>query len=151
MLNYLLHYHATSSTDYSEYYCCNQLRIGPHNWYPEETDVVVVTEKCWNKYCFQIYLQPPPRDTWNGDIKGYYVGYKTAASNEPYNFQLLEVPRGYDKGLSFTILDLREFTKYTVVIQAFNDIGKGPLSSEILVMTGEDGKETWLFVNVAFH
>lgn len=52
---------------------------------------------------------------------------------------MLEIPEGYDKGLSFTIDNLKEKTKYSIVVQAFNDHGKGPMSRDVVAMTSEGG------------
>lgn len=53
---------------------------------------------------------------------------------------MLEVPEGYNRGLSYTLSELNEFTRYAVIVQAFNDFGKGPASQEIHIMTTEDGE-----------
>ena len=34
---------------------------------------------------------------------------------------------------------LKTYSKYAVVVQAFNRVGAGPKSSPVLVMTSEDG------------
>lgn len=97
----------------------------------------------------RVSWQPPPRHAWNGNIRGYHVGHRVFGNGEPevasrpaaavnsYEYELLEVPEGYDKGLTFTVSHLKEFTQYGIVVQAFNDQGKGPLSNEVLAMTSE--------------
>ena len=41
------------------------------------------------------------------------------------------------------LMDLKKFRKYGIVIQAFNEKGPGPLSSEIVAQTLEDGKKKY--------
>ena len=41
--------------------------------------------------------------------------------------------------LSLSLANLKKYTKYSVVVQAYNRLGAGPRSEEINVMTGEDG------------
>ena len=36
--------------------------------------------------------------------------------------------------------NLRKFTKYSILLQAYNSIGAGPRSDEIVVSTAEDGE-----------
>jgi len=38
-----------------------------------------------------------------------------------------------------TLTNLKKFHKYGVVVQAFNEKGPGPLSTEVVVQTFEDG------------
>lgn len=39
----------------------------------------------------RVTWEPPARDLWNGNILGYYVGYRTHAHAADYNFQTVEV------------------------------------------------------------
>lgn len=34
--------------------------------------------------------KPPEREDWNGEIQGYYVGYKLSSSDKPYLFETVE-------------------------------------------------------------
>uniref|UniRef100_T1JP33 Down syndrome cell adhesion molecule-like protein Dscam2 n=1 Tax=Strigamia maritima TaxID=126957 RepID=T1JP33_STRMM len=85
----------------------------------------------------KISWEPPVKDQWNGIIRGYYVGYKVVGSTAPYTFKLIEVPDDYMNTLSLTITDLVKFTHYSIVVQAFNDGGKGPMSKEVVAVTSE--------------
>ncbi|GAB6020910.1 hypothetical protein CHUAL_003555 [Chamberlinius hualienensis] len=96
-----------------------------------------ITVQPHNGRSLRVSWKPPMRSTWNGAIIGYYVGYREAATSQPYDYHLLEIPEGYDKGLSYALNELKEFTSYSVVVQAFNEHGKGPLSEEVLAMTSE--------------
>uniref|UniRef100_T1III8 Down syndrome cell adhesion molecule-like protein Dscam2 n=1 Tax=Strigamia maritima TaxID=126957 RepID=T1III8_STRMM len=86
----------------------------------------------------RITWKAPRKETWNGAIRGYNIGYRVDGSNEPYEFSALEVPEDYNEDLIYQIAKLRKYTMYTVVIQAYNDKGVGPLSEQTVVMTSED-------------
>uniref|UniRef100_T1IT85 Down syndrome cell adhesion molecule-like protein Dscam2 n=1 Tax=Strigamia maritima TaxID=126957 RepID=T1IT85_STRMM len=87
---------------------------------------------------FRITWKPPRKDTWNGIIRGYNIGYRVNGSYAPYEFSALEVPEDYTEDLIYQITNLHKYTMYTVVIQVYNDKGVGPLTEPILVMTSED-------------
>lgn len=76
----------------------------------------------------------------HGSIRGYYVGYKTSGTNDPFIYKTVEVRDGQDRSVDIT--QLRQATKYSVVVQAFNDKGAGPLSDEVAVRTLEFGAWT---------
>lgn len=42
---------------------------------------------------------------------------------------------------------LSKFTRYSVVVQAYNEVGQGPLSEPVSAQTLEDGKN----LNYLFH
>uniref|UniRef100_T1IJ61 Down syndrome cell adhesion molecule-like protein Dscam2 n=1 Tax=Strigamia maritima TaxID=126957 RepID=T1IJ61_STRMM len=87
---------------------------------------------------FRITWKPPRKDTWNGIIRGYNIGYRINGSYGPYEFSALEVPEDYMEDLIYQITNLHKYTMYNVVIQVYNDKGVGPLTEPILVMTSED-------------
>ncbi|XP_075553715.1 cell adhesion molecule Dscam1-like [Dermacentor variabilis] len=77
--------------------------------------------------------KPPPRDTWNGVLKGYYVGYRAAESSQPYSFKTVEtVVNGSQE---VTLVGLTKSSRYSVIVKAFNAIGSGPPSEALLVYT----------------
>jgi hypothetical protein len=43
-----------------------------------------------DEHTLQVTWQPPPREEWNGDIQGYYIGYKLTDSQDPYLFETVE-------------------------------------------------------------
>lgn len=45
-----------------------------------------------------------------------------------------------EDGGEFILADLIKFKKYSIVLQAFNEVGNGPLSEQITAQTMEDGK-----------
>uniref|UniRef100_T1JJ45 Fibronectin type-III domain-containing protein n=1 Tax=Strigamia maritima TaxID=126957 RepID=T1JJ45_STRMM len=85
----------------------------------------------------KVSWEAPHPQLRNGIIKGYNIGYRIASSSGPYQFRMLEVPEDYTATLSLPINDLHKFTQYSVVVQAFNDGGKGPLSKQVIAVTSE--------------
>lgn len=82
---------------------------------------------------------PPLLEFRNGEIQGYNIGYKTASLQSlSYNFTSISGD-GEDGSGETTLINLSKFTRYSIVAQAFNQIGVGPLSEPISVQTMEDG------------
>ncbi|XP_060529793.1 cell adhesion molecule Dscam2 isoform X46 [Cylas formicarius] len=91
-----------------------------------------------DQHSLVVYWKPPLRDHWNGDIQGYYVGYKLANTDKPYLFETVEFPREEEnKEHYLKISNLKTYTQYSVVVQAFNKVGAGPTSEEIKATTAE--------------
>ena len=71
---------------------------------------------------------------------GYYIGYKknTHGDYKPYMFETVEFikEQGHEHQLQISNLEAYS-TEYAVVVQAFNKIGQGPMSDEVLVHTGK--------------
>lgn len=99
----------------------------------------------------RVTWRSPPIENWNGEIKGYYLGYrKTREPNFPYVYTFVPVhPEGSNlkvrptvatskKEIAFHEHFIRQLTKgteYTIVIKAYNSAGSGPQSHEILAHT----------------
>lgn len=49
-----------------------------------------------DQHSITVYWKPPLREHWNGDIQGYYVGYKLANTDKPFLFETVEFPREED-------------------------------------------------------
>ncbi|XP_050305187.1 cell adhesion molecule Dscam2 isoform X11 [Anthonomus grandis grandis] len=99
------------------------------------TDIRVEAE---DQHTLVVYWKPPARDHWNGDIQGYYVGYKLANTDKPYLFETVEFPREEEgKEHHLKITNLKTYTQYSVVVQAFNKVGAGPTSEEYKANTAE--------------
>ncbi|UYV70833.1 hypothetical protein LAZ67_8000776 [Cordylochernes scorpioides] len=87
----------------------------------------------------RVTWRPPARELWNGAIKGYYVGYKVVDSTDSYLYKTLEVGRGGGSAQETVALSLlRRYTRYSVLVQAYNAMGAGPRSDEVVVRTLED-------------
>ena len=76
--------------------------------------------------------KPPLREHWNGPILGYYVGYKKTIDGDD---KLYLIRHGGNFEHKIKISNLEVHTEYAVIVQAFNRMGQGPISDEILVHT----------------
>ncbi|XP_041449105.1 LOW QUALITY PROTEIN: Down syndrome cell adhesion molecule-like protein Dscam2 [Drosophila obscura] len=90
-----------------------------------------------NQTTMRVTWKPPTRTEWNGEILGYYVGYKLSNTNSSYVFETINFITEEGKEHNLELQNLRVYTQYSVVIQAFNKIGAGPLSEEEKQFTAE--------------
>ncbi|XP_041784510.1 Down syndrome cell adhesion molecule-like protein Dscam2 isoform X50 [Anopheles merus] len=92
-----------------------------------------------NQATLRVSWKAPPRAEWNGDILGYYVGYKQTSLNTLYVYETVNYsPEGGEgKEHSLEINNLKTYTQYSIVIQAFNKVGAGPMSDEEKQYTAE--------------
>ncbi|XP_055906138.1 cell adhesion molecule Dscam2 isoform X24 [Eupeodes corollae] len=90
-----------------------------------------------NQTTLRVTWKPPARNEWNGEILGYYVGYKLSNTNSSYVFETVNFLTEEGKEHSLELNNLRVYTQYSVVIQAFNKIGAGPMSDEEKQFTAE--------------
>ncbi|GFQ89209.1 down syndrome cell adhesion molecule-like protein Dscam2 [Trichonephila clavata] len=93
------------------------------------------------KFSFAISLQPPPDDVTNGVIKGYYIGYRISSTSEPYTFKQVEKSAESQQQATY-ITGLQPFTKYDIVVKAFNSAGAGPKSTKTVGVTLETAPPT---------
>ena len=89
-----------------------------------------------DQHTLRVSWKPPLTEHWNGDILGYYVGYKKTihGDDKPYLFETVEFIKEKGHEHQLQISNLEVFTEYAVVVQAFNKIGQGPMSDEVLGM-----------------
>ncbi|XP_044591619.1 Down syndrome cell adhesion molecule-like protein Dscam2 isoform X3 [Cotesia glomerata] len=99
---------------------------------------------------FKVSWDPPDQDLWNGEILGYHVGFKEhRLSAEQYTYKTVEgrpISASATLGLARTAIpgrqcqltNLRKFTRYSVIVQAYNALGPGPMTSEVVATTLED-------------
>ncbi|XP_072747748.1 dscam family member AbsCAM isoform X2 [Anoplolepis gracilipes] len=81
---------------------------------------------------------PPLPELRHGDIQGFNVGYRETSSNNPsYNFSSVSGD-GEEGGGELRLTGLRAYTRYTLVVQAYNQVGPGPLCEPLLTQTLED-------------
>ncbi|KAJ9598443.1 hypothetical protein L9F63_010887, partial [Diploptera punctata] len=81
---------------------------------------------------------PPLAELRHGDIQGYNVGYREISTNVlSYNFTSVGGD-GEEGGGELLLGGLGKFTRYSVVVQAFNQVGPGPLSEPATAQTMED-------------
>ncbi|XP_037949176.1 Down syndrome cell adhesion molecule-like protein Dscam2 [Teleopsis dalmanni] len=90
-----------------------------------------------NQTTLRVTWKPPARTEWNGEILGYYVGYKLSNTNSSFVFETVNFLTEEGKEHNLELSNLRVYTQYSVVIQAFNKIGAGPMSDEEKQFTAE--------------
>ncbi|KAI4469263.1 titin [Holotrichia oblita] len=83
--------------------------------------------------------EPPPRETWNGNLLGYHVGYQILSPDtqqSQYTFKSVEVRAHF--GGEATLQGLSKYTPYNIIVQAYNSRGSGPSSNAVTARTLED-------------
>ncbi|XP_049817554.1 Down syndrome cell adhesion molecule-like protein Dscam2 [Aethina tumida] len=85
--------------------------------------------------------EPPPRESWNGNLLGYHVGYKENTdegngASQAYIFKSVEVRPHF--GGEATLQGLSKYTNYSIKVQAYNSRGSGPASVPVSARTLED-------------
>ncbi|XP_046406478.1 Down syndrome cell adhesion molecule-like protein Dscam2 isoform X2 [Ischnura elegans] len=89
-----------------------------------------------------VLWEPPPAESWNGALRGHYVGlreHSVSKGNNQYNFTT--VPWQANGKAECRLDSLKKFAKYGIVVQAFNSKGAGPMSEEVVAQTLEDVPE----------
>ncbi|KAF8763618.1 cell adhesion molecule Dscam2-like [Argiope bruennichi] len=99
---------------------------------PSATPVNVKVEDKGSKFV-RISWEPPPQAEWNGELLGYYVGYKQKTSDLPYTFNTVEADE--TNSYHYMLRGLRPGTEYLITVRAFNEVGSGPSSEDILIRT----------------
>ncbi|XP_046143887.1 Down syndrome cell adhesion molecule-like protein Dscam2 isoform X7 [Osmia bicornis bicornis] len=99
---------------------------------------------------FNVTWDPPDHDLWNGEILGYHVGYKEhRLTADQYTYRTVErristasvalgLARTSMPGRQYQLTNLKKFTRYSVVVQAYNALGQGPMTPEVVATTLED-------------
>nr|XP_023018250.1 Down syndrome cell adhesion molecule-like protein Dscam2 [Leptinotarsa decemlineata] len=86
--------------------------------------------------------EPPARETWNGNLLGYHVGYHEFSGDDtntvPYNYVFKSVEVRPHYGGEATLQGLSKFTTYAIIVQAYNSRGSGPASEPVTSRTLED-------------
>ncbi|CAK1600970.1 unnamed protein product [Parnassius mnemosyne] len=90
-----------------------------------------------DKHTLRVTWKPPQPQDWNGELQGYYVGYKLASSNKSFVFETVDISKESGKEHHLDILNLKTYTQYAIVVQAFNKVGSGPVSGEVRAYTAE--------------
>ncbi|KAK0170460.1 hypothetical protein PV328_011021 [Microctonus aethiopoides] len=99
---------------------------------------------------FKVTWEPPDQDLWNGEILGYHVGFKEhRLSADQYTYKTVEgrpISASATLGLARTAIpgrqcqltNLRKHMRYSVIVQAYNALGPGPMTAEVVATTLED-------------
>ena len=74
--------------------------------------------------------------------KAYFLQNRATVPREHYKLYLLSSSLSFpmQTRLKWRIEQLKTFTRYAIILQAFNSKGAGPKSDELIVTTMEDGK-----------
>ncbi|XP_054719282.1 hemicentin-1-like [Uloborus diversus] len=75
----------------------------------------------------------PPRELWNGELRGYYVGYKVDGSSPSYFFKTVD--NAVNDSQEYLLTNLMKSTKYNIVVKAYNSAGTGPPSQDLVAKT----------------
>lgn len=82
---------------------------------------------------------PPLAELRHGEIQGYNIGYKPSTSSSS-NYNYTSVMGDGEGGTGeFLLINLLKYTRYLLVVQAFNQVGPGPISEPVTAQTLEDG------------
>ncbi|KAI4460599.1 basigin related [Holotrichia oblita] len=90
-----------------------------------------------DQHSLKVFWQAPDRSQWNGELLGYYVGYRMASSEDKFFYKTVDFNREEGSEHHLLISDLKTYTQYAVVIQAYNRISSGPLSEAFKAYTAE--------------
>ena len=88
--------------------------------------------------------KPPKKETQNGLITGYFIGYKIKSSAEQYQFKTITTKVG-EFNHEYQLKNLKRSSTYLITIQAMNSKGAGASSEEASVQTHENGKCDFAF------
>lgn len=95
-----------------------------------------VNVKAIGSESLRISWMPPLPDHQNGEILGYYIGYKEKDSQSRFIYITKSIDGEFLPEVD--IHNLEKFTEYTVHVQAYNQLGRGPPSPDAQVFTLED-------------
>ncbi|GAB6021006.1 Down syndrome cell adhesion molecule-like protein 1 [Chamberlinius hualienensis] len=112
------------------------LRVTTEEDIPSAAPINVQIESI-NTQTFKVTWKAPKEQTWNGKILGYNIGYKEVDSEKPFLFKTLVTTDPNSNELFVHIGDLKQFTKYIIIVQAYNSKGRGPQTEDIIAMTSE--------------
>ncbi len=94
-------------------------------------DVLVETTSSTS---LKIKWKPPLKQVQYGKIKGYYIGYKIADFDEQFQYKNVDISGDNDSTkyeVSY-VTNLRRKTTYIIILQAYNSIGAGPRTDEVI-------------------
>jgi len=84
-------------------------------------------------HTIRVSWKPPPRDEWNGQLIGYYIGYKPSGHSQMYSFKTADYKENSTN--EFFLTGLQKGTEYNIVIKAYNSVGVGLQTHDLSVRT----------------
>lgn len=87
-------------------------------------------------HSLRVFWQSPQAHLRHGQLKGYYVGYRIHGSGDSYTYKTLDITDDFKNECKIT--NLKRLTKYSIIVQAFNNMGAGPPSDQIVVQTKDN-------------
>ncbi|RWS01896.1 Down syndrome cell adhesion molecule-like protein, partial [Dinothrombium tinctorium] len=96
-----------------------------------------ITAESRGSSTIRVTWRAPPNDHWNGELQGFYVGYKVRDSQQQFSFRTVPIAANADISHKYEhfIRNLLKGTVYDVVVKAFNAAGSGPQSHPVRVQT----------------
>ncbi|XP_064488738.1 cell adhesion molecule Dscam1-like isoform X5 [Ornithodoros turicata] len=99
---------------------------------PEAAPVDIIVEMKGPSTAF-VSWKAPPREHWNGNLQGYYIGYRPRDSELPFSYRRVEASNNVSH--EHLLSGLQRGTEYAFIIKAYNSAGSGPASQEKIVKT----------------
>ncbi|KAG8193123.1 hypothetical protein JTE90_004947 [Oedothorax gibbosus] len=91
----------------------------------------------------KVTWKPPREDARHGRIQGYHVGYRVYHSNEKFQFKPVETNEDKEQQQHSTyVTGLLPFTKYEIIVKAYNVAGAGPQTDSVIGTTLETAPPT---------
>ncbi|XP_055925896.1 cell adhesion molecule Dscam2-like isoform X3 [Argiope bruennichi] len=89
----------------------------------------------------KVTWKPPREDARHGRIQGYHVGYRVYHSSEKFQYKTVEANEDSELHSTY-VTGLQPFTKYEVIVKAYNVAGAGPQTDSIIGTTLETAPPT---------
>ncbi|GFU12426.1 down syndrome cell adhesion molecule [Nephila pilipes] len=89
----------------------------------------------------KVTWKPPREDARHGRIQGYHVGYRVYHSSEKFQYKTVEANENNEQHSTY-VTGLQPFTKYEIIVKAYNVAGAGPQTDSIIGTTLETAPPT---------
>ncbi|XP_035231170.1 Down syndrome cell adhesion molecule-like, partial [Stegodyphus dumicola] len=89
----------------------------------------------------KVTWKPPREDARHGQIQGYHVGYRIYHSSEKFQYKTVEANSESEQQSTY-VTGLQPFTKYEIIVKAYNVAGAGPQTDSIIETTLETAPPT---------
>ncbi|KRY55867.1 Protein sidekick -like protein, partial [Trichinella britovi] len=96
----------------------------------------------FNASSVQVRWKAPERSTWNADVVGYRILYKSYGENNTFRVKEFPMHDAYKREWDFLLSNLKRFRHYVVQLQTFNQIGSSVASKPHFVYVAYSIPET---------